>query len=53
MLHFLHVIPVPMPQVVGIGIIGEFSYITPDPQEDVTHVRFPDYMTWALNVCHK
>lgn len=38
-LHLFHVIPIPMPQVVGGGLTGEFTYITPDPHEDVSHIE--------------
>lgn len=39
-LHLFHVIPVPMPQVVGAGLAGEVTFVMQDPREDVSHVRF-------------
>ena len=38
-LLFFHVIPVPMPQVVGGGMGGDFVFIDPDPNDDLRHVR--------------
>ena len=37
-LHLFHVIPVPMPQVVGAGLAGEVTFVMQDPREDVSHV---------------
>lgn len=55
-LLFFHVIPVPMPQVVGGGMGGDFVFIDPDPMDDIRHVRppaLPSPRLHSLVSCHQ
>ena len=49
-LLFFHVIPVPMQQVVGDGVGGDFVFFDPDPKDDIRHVCNQDLgLTEASN----
>lgn len=48
-LHFLHVVPVPLPEVVGGlgGLDTGLVSVDPDPKEDIKHVRGRD---WGVHI---